>query len=78
MTSRPLQHEHNDLTHHSSHRDTQQSNASTDTSNSQQRPGFQAFQSHPCITIRRAARGGQTGQAELILETVVAELGGGA
>jgi hypothetical protein len=77
MNPQPVQHQHNDSTQQSSHRDPQQSNASTDSSNYQQRPDFQAFQSHPCITIRWAAEGGQNRHEELTLEMGVVELGWG-
>jgi hypothetical protein len=77
MTPPPVQQAQNDSTQQSSQPVTQQSNASTDSSTFPQRPDFQTFQSHPCITIRRAAKGGQTRHAELILEKGVVEPGWG-
>jgi hypothetical protein len=67
MTPTPVQQQPNDSTHQSSHRDTQQSNASTDSSNFHQRPTFKARSTHLCITIRWPAKAGQTRHAELIL-----------
>jgi hypothetical protein len=65
QNSHPTQQNSHPDTQHS-HPDTQHSNASTDPSNFHQRPTFKTRNTHPCITIRRAAKGGQTRHAELI------------
>jgi hypothetical protein len=52
MTPAPAQQQNTEPTHQSSHRDTQQSNASTDTSKFRQRPTFKARSTHLGITIR--------------------------
>jgi hypothetical protein len=69
MTPAPAQHQHTEPTHQNSHPDTQHSHASTDPSNFHQRPTFKTRNTHPCITIRWAAKGGQTRHTELILKT---------
>jgi hypothetical protein len=77
MTPPADQQQNNDPTRQTSHRDTQHSTATTTPSSTQQRPTLQNLRSHPCITIRWAAEGGQNRHEELILKTGFVELGWG-